>query len=114
MKSNFDNRTLKKLIRYSEESEKDIEKRLVREVTHRGGLCLKYSNPADRGYPDRLCVMPKGITFWVELKSKGRKPTKLQQSRIAHLRDLGQSVNVIDSAAEMDDLLKQYDDLTQI
>lgn len=78
-------------------SEKDIEKRLVREVEALGGLCIKYFNPAQTGYPDRLCLLPGGETFWVELKAPGKKLRRSQEIRKAKLESLGQEVHVADS-----------------
>ena len=66
----------------SKDSEKFIERYLCSEVESRGGLALKYSNQGAMGYPDRLCLLPGGRVFWVEVKSKGRKPDILQRIRI--------------------------------
>lgn len=91
---------------YSEVSEKSIEKYLTKRATELGLLCLKYSNPNMVGYPDRLLVLPGGGVIWVELKSKGRKPTKIQQVRVAELSDMGHTVRVIDNKADIDELIK--------
>lgn len=58
------------------------------------------------GYPDRLLVLPGGGVVWVELKSKGRKPAKIQQIRIAELIGMGHLVKVIDNKADIDELIK--------
>ena len=94
-----------KTMKNSKDSEKFIERYLCREVENRGGLALKYSYQGAMGYPDRLCVIPGGRVFWVEVKSKGRKPDILQRIRIAALRTLGQQVHVIDSISQIDELL---------
>ena len=73
-------------------SEKAIERYLVEQAKQNGLLCLKYSNPNMVGYPDRLLVLPGGNVIWVELKSKGRKPTKIQQMRMAELTGMGHLV----------------------
>lgn len=90
---------------HSEVSEKAIERYLVARAKKLGLPCLKYSNPNVAGYPDRLLVLPDGQVVWVELKSKGRKPTKLQLARHAELSGLRHSVKVIDSRAEVDALM---------
>lgn len=92
--------------RHSELSEKAIERYLCKRVVEEGGLCLKYSSFTDTGYPDRL-VMFSGICFWVELKSKGKKTTKLQEYRISRIRSLGFSVYVCDSKEKIDCILKE-------
>lgn len=93
---------------HAEVSEKAIEKYLTEQAEANGLLCLKYSNPNMVGYPDRLLVLPGGSVVWVELKSKGRKPTKIQQVRIAGLRNRGHYVWVIDNRKSIDRLMEKY------
>lgn len=90
---------------HAEVSEKSIERYLVARAKKLGLPCLKYSNPSVAGYPDRLLVLPDGQVVWVELKSKGRKPTKLQLARHAELSGLRHSVKVIDNRADVDALM---------
>ena len=90
--------------RHAEVSEKMIEGYLVQEVKALGGICLKYSNPNMVGYPDRLVCLPGGRVAWVELKSKGRKPTRIQNIRMSGLRDMGFEVHVADSREDIDRL----------
>ena len=66
-----------------EYSEKYLERKLVERIKAHGGLCLKFASVTEAGYPDRLCLMPNGKTLWVELKTTGRKPTKLQERGFA-------------------------------
>ena len=89
----------------SMESEKAIEAYLVRKVKEVGGICLKYSSSSVTGYPDRIVMLPGGVTVWVELKSKGQHPEKRQVIRIGELRAIGQRVEVIDSKEGVDTLL---------
>lgn len=91
---------------HAEVSEKAIERYLVEQAKQNGLLCLKYSNPNMVGYPDRLLVLPGGGVVWVELKSKGRKPTKVQQIRMSELTGMGHLVKVIDNKADIDELIK--------
>lgn len=93
---------------HTEVSEKVIEKYLIEQAEANGLLCLKYSNSNMVGYPDRLLVLPGGSVVWVELKSKGRKPTKIQQIRIAGLRNRGHYVWVIDNRKSVDELFTKY------
>lgn len=88
-------------------SEKVIERYLVEQARRAGMLCLKYANPAMAGYPDRLLVLPSGRTAWVELKSRGRKPSKLQLLRHGELAGLGHMVSVIDNKADVDNLIEK-------
>lgn len=95
------------IIRHAEVSEKVIERYLASRVEDMGGVCLKYSNPGKAGYPDRVVLLPGGITFWVELKSKGKKPVLLQQLRIDGMRKMGHHVFVADSKEKVDEILEQ-------
>ena len=97
-----------KIISHSEVSEKSIERYLVDRVKAKGGICLKYSNPGLAGYPDRVCLLPHGVTMWFELKSKGEKLRSIQSIRIAHMRNKGHLVFVCDSKAEVDNALDLY------
>lgn len=87
-------------LRYT--SEKSIEAYLCKRVKEAGGLCMKYSNPNQTGYPDRVVLMPCGVTHWVELKSKGCKPSKLQTERFRQMEAIGHAVAVLDSKEAVD------------
>ena len=93
----------------TKESEKTLEARLVREIEARGGMALKYTSQFHRGIPDRICLLPYGCTYFVELKSTGKKPTKLQEHAMQKLRELGNLVYVIDSTEALDDFLENVD-----
>lgn len=104
----MEKRQIANLTHHADVSEKAIEKYLVEQAEANGLLCLKYSNPNMVGYPDRLLVLPGGSVVWVELKSKGRKPTRIQQMRIAGLRNRGHYVWVIDNRKSVDSLMEKY------
>lgn len=86
-------------------SEKVIERRLVVRCTQHGLICLKYSNANDTGLPDRLVLLPGGRVHWVELKSTGCKPTKLQTLQHDRLRAAGHEVTVVDTLEGVDALI---------
>lgn len=96
---------LENITRHSEVSEKAIEKYLVESVRAIGGICLKYSNANIVGYPDRVVCLRGGKVVWVELKSKGRKPTKIQTIRQNELVSLGHEVHTIDNKQSIDELI---------
>lgn len=102
----MDKRSIENLTHHADVSEKAIERYLVEQAKQNGLLCLKYSNPNMVGYPDRLLVLPGGGVVWVELKSKGRKPTKIQQIRMSELTGMDHLVKVIDNKADIDELIK--------
>lgn len=93
----------------SQESEKTLEARLQKEIKRRGGLALKLLSQLHRGLPDRLVLMPGGWCFFVELKSTGKKPTRLQAHCHEQLERLGFAVWVVDSTESLDNVLSCVD-----
>ena len=81
--------------------ESELEKKLVSHIAKLGGIAYKFSSPNRRSVPDRLCVMPNGRAFFVELKIKGKTPTALQQHKHETLRALGHTVLVIDNIGDI-------------
>ena len=98
-------KSIARLAKHGERSEKVIEAYLVRKVKEMGGICLKFSSAFETGYPDRLVLLPGGRTAWVELKSTGKKPRRLQVIRMASLRRLGFPVHVADSKEQVDEIM---------
>ena len=89
--------------------EKDVEGYLTRQVERLGGRCLKFIPDVDNGMPDRIVLLPGGITVWVELKNgEGETARRLQQMQHAKLRKLGQRVEVIQTKEAVDRLLLEY------
>jgi len=78
-------------------SEKVIEMKLRDKVKKLGGIALKIWCVTLSGFPDRIVLMPGGKVLFVELKTTGRKPTKLQLHVHELLRRLNFSVWIIDS-----------------
>lgn len=99
-------RNILNIARHSAVSEKSIERYLVDRAKQHGLPCLKYSNPDMAGYPDRLLLLPDARVIWIELKSRGRKPTARQLVRHRELTGKGHVVKVIDNKADIDELLK--------
>ena len=94
----------------TQESEKTLEARLVREIEARGGMALKYTSQFHRGIPDRICLLPGGLSIFVELKSTGKKPTKLQLHAMERLDAMGHPNTVIDSTEKLEALLEILDE----
>lgn len=92
-----------------QESEKVLEARLVREIEARGGMALKYTSQYHRGIPDRICLLPGGLCVFVELKSTGKKQTKLQEHAKKQLHGLGFITDVIDSTEKLERFLNFLD-----
>jgi len=94
-------------MKHSETSEKAIEAYLVRRTKEAGGICLKFSSFIQTGYPDRIVLLPYGLSAWVELKSRGARPKPLQRVRHDELRALGHPVYVIDNRAGVDRMINE-------
>lgn len=84
----------------------EIEKYLVSEVKKLGGTAYKFTSPGHAGVPDRLCLLPNGTIFFVELKATGKKTRSLQEREILRIRAYGQRVYVVDSRLRIDEILK--------
>lgn len=78
-------------------SEKVIERKLVEAVKEKGGICIKLLSDYFTGLPDRLCLFPGQKAIFVELKTTGEKPRKIQIFVHNKLRALGFRVEVIDT-----------------
>lgn len=91
------------------QSEKNIEKTLKAEVENKRGWCLKLLSTHITGLPDRLCLLPIRIAFFVELKSEGKKPKKIQTFMHNRLRALGFGVHVIDKVEQIKPLIESYE-----
>lgn len=75
--------------------EKDVERKLVKAVKAKGGICPKFVSPGFAGMPDRLVLLPDGKAGFVEVKDIGKKPRPLQESRHRLLQGLGFPVFVL-------------------
>ena len=69
--------------------EKEIEQKLVQTIESKGGMCLKWVCPGWAGVPDRICLLPGGRIFFVELKAPGGVVSPRQKWWAAKLRTLG-------------------------
>ena len=92
------------------DSEKLIEAKLGKAIKDMGGWSIKLLSTFIKGLPDRMCLLPTGIIFFVEVKSTGKKPTISQKIIHKKLRSLGFNVYVIDSLSMLDGLIEIYKD----
>ena len=84
--------------------ESDIEQALVTGIESMGGQCIKHGQD---GWPDRIVVLPRGQTIWVELKRPDGRVAPLQQWRSAKLRKLGHRVETPYSKEDVETLLQE-------
>lgn len=89
--------------------ERDVESYLGRQVKKMDGMCVKFIPDIENGMPDRIVLLPGGITVWVETKNgTSEKARKLQQMQHRRLRLLGQKVVVAQTKEQVDRLLQEY------
>jgi hypothetical protein len=81
--------------------EKKLEDKLVAKIRELGGLCIKLHAQSMAGLPDRMCLLNNGRIFFVELKSSGQKPRKIQRYIHEEFRKLGFEVFVFDSSEQI-------------
>lgn len=88
--------------------ENEIERYLRRQVEARGGRCVKFNPENNRGWPDRIVLLPGGVLVWVELK-RPRGGVIAPAQYVAHedLRRLGQQVCVVRTQDEVDRLIEE-------
>ena len=87
------------------DSEKDVERRLVELVKINNGMCIKLLCDQLTGLPDRMCLFPGHKIIFVELKTTGRKPKRIQVYVHNKLRALGFRVEVIDTIKGVEDFI---------
>jgi len=87
------------------ESEKILERKLREETEKIGGLCLKLLTTYFTGLPDRLCLLPGGRLFFIELKTTKQKPRKIQLYVHKKLIDLGFKVYIVDTSLQIKNIL---------
>lgn len=82
--------------------EKDVERRLVARLKKLGILHVKMTPVAQRGWPDRLLILPNNQVLWIELKAPGREDNlSANQVQVqAKLRALGHLVLTSSSVEE--------------
>ena len=79
-----------------------IEKRACREIKKLwpGAETRKLNGAGDRGWPDRLVVLPRGVLLMIEFKRPGAGLSPAQRSKIKRITKLGHNVYVCDSVRE--------------
>lgn len=68
---------------------------------HPRAKVLKLEVQGQAGFPDRLVLMPGGVSLLVEFKRDGEALRKLQEHRRNELAELGHTVVVVDSALSL-------------
>lgn len=90
------------------ESEKVLEKKLAKRMDLIGGWAVKLWPMEYAGLPDRLCLFPEGPAVFAEVKTTGKKPTKIQLAVHRKLRGIGFDVWVLDSSEKIEKMIQSY------
>lgn len=90
------------------ESEKKIETKLKEAMERIGGKCYKMWAYNNMGIPDRLCCFPGGIAVFVETKTTGDKPRKIQKLVHSQLKEIGFEVRIVDTSDKIKKLIEDY------
>ena len=75
--------------------EKEIEKRMTREIKKRGGLCYKFTSPGNPGVPDRIVITPEGRIIFVELKTEIGRLAAIQRWQVDEMKKRGVEVRIV-------------------
>lgn len=81
--------------------ESSIEATLREHVRKLGGLALKFVSPGFTGVPDRLILLPGGVIWFVETKSKTGTLSPRQRYVKKQLEALGFIVKIINSKEQI-------------
>jgi len=91
--------------------EKEIERRLGQMLEKRGCLYLKFESPGNPGVPDRIVILPSGVTIYVELKTHIGRLSNIQKWQTGRMKERGADVRVIKGWEQAQDFVKEVDGL---
>jgi hypothetical protein len=90
-----------------QESEQSIEAYLIKQVQQKlKGLCLKWVSPSHAGVPDRILLLPNGVTALVEVKTSYGRLSRLQVATHTKFYALGHKVHVVWNRKDVDALVE--------
>lgn len=91
-----------------------LEEQVCKWVRLQGGVALKVKIESQRGFPDRLILLPDGIILFVELKKPDGGKTSPQQSQCLELlRSLNQHAFVCHSLSFLQNYIKGIRGMTK-
>ena len=87
--------------------ESKIENEVCKYAKNLDWLCYKFSSPGNKAVPDRI-FLKQGVIVFIEFKSTGKQPSKLQAKVIKRIRDEEFKVYVIDNVTEGYQVFEQF------
>lgn len=88
--------------------EKEVEGAACRYGKDTGWTMRKYTSPAHRSVPDRLCLHDFGTVIFIEFKRFGEEATETQKEEHEHLRARGFTVYVCDNLEDAKRILDKH------
>lgn len=98
----------------NETSEKVFEREMSKFVEESGGMAVKLLSQFIKGLPDRMYLLHGGVVVFVEFKSTGKRPTKIQEYIHKRIRALGFPVLVVDSVETHEEAKNLIDHLIKM
>lgn len=86
-------------------AEKKVEDYLVDQVELLGGEAYKFTSPNRRFVVDRICALPYGLTYWIEVKSPKGVLHPGQEREQARLYEKGHKVGTVSTKLEVNTLI---------
>jgi hypothetical protein len=83
--------------------ESEVERHFVWTVERMGGITYKFTSPGRKGVADRIACLPDGSTWFVELKTKGGRLSKLQMLFAAEITLVNQKYACLWTKEQIDD-----------
>jgi hypothetical protein len=87
--------------------ESTLERKTRIAVERIGGKMPKWVSPGNNGVPDRLAILPNGVTVYVELKAPGEPLAPLQRKWRKNLLAMGHQHYKIDNEADIDRFIQE-------
>jgi len=91
--------------------EKEIERRLGQMLERHGCLYLKFESPGNPGVPDRIVILPSGMTIYLELKTNFGRLSSIQKWQTGRLKERGADVRVIKGWEQAQAFVKEVEGL---
>ncbi len=86
-------------------SESSVERYLAERIKQLGGMTRKFVSPGHAGVADRICFLPDGKIFFVEIKMDDGVETSMQQRERRRMLDFGQNAVIVYGKSGVDSWL---------
>ncbi len=87
------------------DSESSVERYLAKSIKRLGGITRKFVSPGHSGVADRICFLPDGKVFFVEVKAIDGVETSIQQRERKRMLKFGQDAIIVYGKSGVDNWL---------